>query len=264
MGLLAAGGIPPWLPALLLIVPIALMLWGVSRAIRSWMGSFSTRTALAIRRLPNEVELGSVGLISDPSGYRPEALLKAMAINPEPQDGRSAEEIWVGYAPSMLGLRCWIPSGYLDPNLLWGERNGRQLFIRVGRDERIQNDPNAIQLERHIRQITVLRVDSQDFQIDFKDGRPDFHASTPAEVREIVSGLAPDPLTWGTTRLTGGPQGIVAARPGADPANALLRIGWVYDLWLCEQIADRLTLEPLPSVKLGRSWKGCRMNLAGG
>jgi hypothetical protein len=104
---------------------------------------------------------------------------------------------------------------------------------------------------RHVRSITVLRVDSPQLQIDSDEGTLRLMSPAPAAVEQLVTGLASSQPTWSDARITGGPDGIVATRDAIDG----IWNSWAYDLWLLERIAEQLQLEPLPKVRIGPAWK---------
>ena len=70
-------------------------------------------------------------------------------------------------------------------------------------------------------------------------------------IRTLVEGIRADEATWSDVRLAGGPKGIVASRDAIDGTTG----SWVYDLWLCERIAERLELAPLKAARVGPRWR---------
>lgn len=253
MRLAAEQAAPSWLPFVLLLIPISIMLFLFRLAARYRLRARQVRRAEA-RRIPaGGTDLGSAQAISDPSGHTWEALLKALAVRPEPEDGRPSDEAIVRWAPTMLGLRCKLTDSGTnwEPHLFWGERELGQVFIRLGPDERIEGDLTAPFTNRHLRHITVLRVAAPEFHVAAEHGALTASEDSPPEIRGLIGSLAPDRVAWTNARLTGGAEGIVAARPAVDP----VAMGWVYDLWLCERIARALHLEPLARARIGPAWK---------
>ena len=157
-----------------------------------------------------------------------------------------------GWAGTMLGLksRMSAASEVLEPHVHWGTREGRQVFIRMGPDEKIEGGTTMLS-NRHIRSITVLRVDAPPFDVRSDDGALRVSDGSPPEIRGVVGRLAPDEETWNDVRIAGGPRGIVAARSAIDGTTG----SWVYDLWLCEHIAHALDLPPLKPARIGPAWK---------
>ena len=152
----------------------------------------------------------------------------------------------------MLGLKSRISTAtqFLEPHVFWGTRAGRQVFIRLGPDEKLAGG-TVMFSNRHVRHITVLRVGAPPFQIEAEGGALRASDESPPEIRGLIRGLTPDPTTWSDTSVTGGPDGIVAARSFFDGVEN----NWVYDLWLCERIAQLLRLSPLPPKRIGPAWK---------
>jgi hypothetical protein len=234
-----------------LAIPALIMLFLGTWAVR-WRGRATRARRAQQQRLPDAaVDLGSAGAISDPSGYSTGALLKALALQPEdhsPRDGMPWDEGWAG---TMLGLksRISISTNVLEPHVYWGVRAFGQVFIRVGPDEKIEGGTTMMS-NRHVRSISVLRVDAPVFDIESVDGalRTD---NAPAAIQELLAALTPSAPTWSDARIAGGPDGIVAARGSLDG----IENSWAYDLWLLEQIAERLALVPLPDARVGPAWK---------
>lgn len=244
---------PSWVPALALAIPVLIMV-----ALGTWAVKMRRRSGRAVRAQrqriqPEATELGSAASIGDPSGYSLEAILKALAVQPEDhgptQEGMPHDEGWAG---TMLGLssRMSAASEVLEPHVYWGQRAAGQTFIRVGPDEKLEGGTTMLS-NRHIRSITVLRVDSPVFDIWAERGK--LHASGPAahDLDGLLAGLSASEATWADVRAAGGPDGIVAARNAIDGTMG----GWPYDLWLCEWLARQLRLAPLPPERIGPSWK---------
>ena len=244
---------PAWVPIVAFAIPALIVLAVLIPALRKRRRYKSARRAERGRRAADGTQLGSALGIDDPSGYSSEALLKALAIQPEdhgPKDGLPHNEGWAG---TMLGLKAKMSSAseVLEPHVFWGTRDRGQVFVRIGPDEKLEGGTTMLS-NRHIRTITVLRVASPAFQIE-ADGGGSLRASddSPAAVRALADSLAADEVTWSDTRVTGGEKGIVAARQAIDGLN----YGFAYDLWLCERIARTLELEPLKPARIGPAWK---------
>ena len=244
----AEQGAPTWVPIVAFAVPLVIVLLVVVPALKLRGRAGAARRAQAARRTADAVELGSGASIADPSPYSTAALLKALALRPEdhgPKDGMPHDEGWAG---TMLGLKSRMSSAsqVLEPHVYWGTRAGRQVFIRVGPDEKIEGGTTMFS-NKHIRAITVLRVWSPELTIQSDNGTL---RGSPV-VEGLVAPLSSSRETWSDTRVTGGPDGIVAARAAIDG----IENSWAYDLWLLERIAEVLSLEPLPAARIGPAWK---------
>jgi hypothetical protein len=250
--LVAEEAAPAWVPALAFLVPILIM-----AAVGTWAFKLRRRSSRTRRaqekRIPSDAtELGSAATIEDPSAYSLDAVLKAMAIQPEDHgptaDGMPHDEGWAG---TMLGLRSRMSSSsqVLEPHVFWGKRAAGQVFIRIGPDERLEGGTTMFS-NRHIRDITVLRVAAPVFDITVERGALKASGPGVGEVSGLLSGLAADEATWGDMRAAGGPEGIVVSRNAIDGTMG----GWPYDLWLCEWLAASLRLPPLEDARIGPSW----------
>lgn len=253
MLLIAEEAAPAWVPFVAFAIPVAIMALVLTRAFRLRRRAGRARRAQRGRASATAVELGSAEEISDPSGYSIEAVLKAMAVRPEDHgptaDGMPHDEGWMG---TMLGLHSRISasSNVLEPHLYWGERARGQVFVRVGPDERIEGGTTMLS-NRHVRNITVLRVASPSFDVTSEDGSLLASPDGPPELTGLLAEIRGDEATWGELIVAGGEEGIVAARPAIDGTIG----SWVYDLWLLEWIARSLDLKPLPKARIGPSWK---------
>jgi hypothetical protein len=251
---LAEEAAPSWVPIVAFAVPV-LIVGGVLIPFMRMRRRASVGRRAQERRRGTEAktELGSAGRISDPSEYGIDALLKALAVRPEDHgptpDGMPHDEGWQG---TMLGLksRMSASSSVLEPHVYWGTRDGRQAFIRIGPDEKLEGGTTMFS-NRHIRSITVLRVEAPVFDVESDDGALRVSDDAPPEIRGVIGSLTPDLATWSDVRIAGGPKGIVAARSAIDGTTG----SWVYDLWLCERMAESLGLPPLKPARIGPSWK---------
>ena len=252
MAIGAEEAAPAWVPAVALAVPVVIMLLVGVPALRRRARSSAARQAQARRLTAEATDIGSAGAIADPSAFGTQALLKALAVQPEdhsPRDGLPYNEGWAG---TMLGLdsRMSSATNLLEPHVYWGVRGAGQVFIRVGADEKIEGGTTLLS-NRHVRAITVLRVDAPAFQVDSVEGTLRSTGDGSPALAALIGELSGSPETWSDARITGGPEGIVAARDALDG----LENSWVYDLWLLERIAERLELVPLPEARLGPAWK---------
>ena len=195
------------------------------------------------------IETGSAAQIADAGSVGWPSLLDALStVRADPDKSGPGPENSVA---EMLGLQAPAVDGRFQPNLIYGVRHGRQVFIRIGIDETYLSGLTT----RHMRQITVLRVDVPVFEFVGARGvlRPESaEADVPAPLRPVLNALRPSPDVWDGLLVVGGPEGIVASRP--VPHRVLVQFQWLYDLWLVERIADSLHAPALPPARLGRSY----------
>jgi hypothetical protein len=234
-----------------LAIPVVIMLLVIPPALRRRAHVTRARAAEGDRLAEAGVDVGSAGVISDPSDYSTTALLKALAVRPADY-GPDELHYDEGWAATMLGLESRISAStnVLEPHVFWGVRGLGQVFIRIGPDEKIEGGTTMLS-NRHIRSITVLRVASPEFRIHSDGGTLRLDTPAPAEVESIVAGLTTNSTTWSDTHIAAGPDGIVASRDAIDGLEA----SWAYDLWLLERIAERLALVPLRGARIGPAWK---------
>ncbi|MBI4897404.1 MAG: hypothetical protein HY827_03450 [Actinobacteria bacterium] len=256
IGLLQAVGgynepAPTWLPVVVFLVPAVIVVAVLIPALRSRKRSGAAQRQQRRGRQSADTRLGSATEIDDCAPYSTDALLKAMAIKPEdhgPGGGQPHDEGWAG---TMLGLKSKISYAtvVLEPHVYWGERPCGQVFIRVGPDEKLEGG-TMMGTNRHVRQITVLRVAAPVFDLEVRDGRPTATADSDLSIAGALASLSQDEVVWQDLRVHGGADGIVVHR-GAITAPGF----WIYDLWLAERIAGALTLEALPAARIGPAWK---------
>lgn len=147
-----------------------------------------------------------------------------------------------------LGLHAPMVVGRFQPTLIYGVRQGRQAFVRLGIDESRRTGIGT----RHLRQITVLRVTVPIFELVGARGTLGAERGAPGPVTDLIQALQPSPDVWNRLRVIGGPDGIVATRP--VPLRVRVQFQWLYDLWLLERIADMLQAETLPPARLGKAF----------
>lgn len=252
LAIAAEEAAPAWVPVVALAIPIVIMLLVAVPAFRK-RARVKRAQAAQLDRLPEDaVDVGSAGAISDPSDYSTTALLKALAVKPADYGATGDMPYNEGWAGEMLGLKARISdsTNVLEPHVFWGVRQQGQVFIRLGPDEKIEGGTTMLS-NRHIRQITVLRVDAPSFRIFAEDGTLRLLDAAPAAVEELVTSLPTSVPTWGDARIVAGAEGIVASRDAIDG----LENSWVYDLWLLERISERLALPPLRDARIGPAWK---------
>ncbi len=197
------------------------------------------------------IQTGSAAQIADAGPIGWPSLLTALStvrVDPGNGDRDPGPENSVA---EMLGLQAPTAASRFEPNLIYGVRHGRQVFIRIGIDETYLSGFTT----RHTRQITVLRVDVPAFELVGEHGviRPESGAAeVPAALRAVLHPLRPSPDVWDGLLVVGGPEGIVASRP--VPHRVRVQFQWLYDLWLVERIADVLHAPALPPARLDRSY----------
>jgi hypothetical protein len=108
-----------------------------------------------------------------------------------------------------------------------GIRHGRRVALRMG----------VVPSMLRARGYNEVHVEAPvaPFRVRESDHRPVAEPGAPAEVEDVLGGVAPERSVWRHVEIDGGPDGIIARRPvKAHPQ------GYVYDLWLVERLADRL------------------------
>jgi len=191
------------------------------------------------------IDVGSAAQITDAGSIGWPSLLDALSVRVETDDRDPGPENSVS---ERLGLKAPTVVGRFQPNLIYGTRHGRQVFIRIGIDETYLSGFST----RHMRQITVLRVDVPDYELMGEGGVVHAESEVPVALRAVLQALRPSPDVWDGLLVVGGPEGIVASRP--VPHRVRVQFQWLYDLWLVERIADSLHASALPAARLGRSY----------
>ena len=245
--------VPGWVIAAALAVPGVIMLLVLRWALRGRARYGRHRRAEGRRRGGDALARGSAAGIPDGGAYTGEALLRALSIKPEDHgpdgEGNPHDE---GWAATMLGLRSKVSSStdLLEPHLYWGPRAGGQVFVRIGPDEKVAGG-SELYSERHLRSITVLRVEAAGFELEGASGRPRAVGAAPPALAGALDPIATNPDLWDRLLVVGGAKGIVATRPSGGAEFG----GWVYDLWLLERLAAEMRLRPLPDARVGPAWK---------
>jgi hypothetical protein len=192
------------------------------------------------------VEVGSEELISDAGAIGWPSLLDAMTVPGEAAESGNGSDS--NSVAERLGLLAPGAASRFQPNLIYGTRHGRQVFVRIGIDETYLPSLTT----RHIRQITVVRAETPEFELVSKGGVLRADSEVPEALRSLLRGLHPSPEIWQEVVVVGGPEGIVATRPA--PQRIRIRFQWLYDLWLLERIAESLQAPGLPTARLGQSY----------
>ena len=155
------------------------------------------------------IGIGSAPQITDASSIDWPSLLDALStvrVDPDRHDRDGGAENSVA---ETLGLYSPILDGRFQPNLIYGTRHGRQVFIRIGVDETYRSGIT----NRHLRQITVLRVGVPVFALVADYGALSVEAGASEALLAVEQSLHPSPDVWDGLRVVGGPEGIVASRP---------------------------------------------------
>jgi hypothetical protein len=242
---------PSWLPYLFLAIPVVIIAAVLIPALR-----YRARHKKAMARArggvsEDSVATGSAASISDGATYSVEGLRKALAIKPEDHGPTESEPHDEGWAGTMLGLNSKISTAteILEPHIYWGRRALGQVFVRIGPDEQIEGG-TMLGSNRHIRQITVLRVAAPEFKLDIVDGRPAVVEGAAPGIDNLFSRMSPVAEIWQDAAAQAGGEGIVISR-GAITSPEF----WIYDLWLVEAIARELRLPALDDARIGPAWK---------
>ncbi|MGH2960496.1 MAG: hypothetical protein ACRDKE_12880 [Solirubrobacterales bacterium] len=242
---------PSWLPILFLAIPVvivaAVLIPGLRARARHRRAMKRSRGGVG----EDSVALGSSATVSDGATYSVDGLRKALAIKPEDHGPTESEPHDEGWAGTMLGLRSKISTAteVMEPHVYWGERELGQVFVRVGPDEEIEGGTMLLS-NRHIRQITVLRVAAPEFKLDVINGRPAVVSGGASGIENLFARMSSVDEIWQDAAAQGGPDGIVISR-GAITSPEF----WIYDLWLAEAIARELKLPALENARIGPAWK---------
>ncbi len=239
---------PSWLPFVFFAIPAAIFAVVMVWAVRSRRARSRSRRGEASRPGPDSVAQGSGSAIRDPAAINAEGIEQALAIGDAPS-GRPGEPL--AATAARLGLRSRISTAthLLEAHFAYGERHGRQVFARIGPDEKIAGG-SVMTSNKHVRVLCVVRVAAPELLLAERDGRLQGDPSTPPEVAAVLDGLSASEL-WRHVHVRGGPDGIVFSRPALDDATGR---AWLDGLWLLERIADKLRLPPLEPDRLGPSW----------
>lgn len=242
---------PTWIPIVAFAVPALIVLAVLIPALRGRRRHKKGRSAQKRGVQASTVALGSARTVSDGGDYSVDALLRALAVAEEdwgPKDGEPHNE---GAGGEALGLKTKIDSSteVLNPNLMWGERDQGQVFIRVGPDEKIEGG-TELYSNRHIRQITTLRVNAPEFLLADRGGKPAVVGGSAPQIDGVLQRIKPNEGIWEGFTCKGGPEGIVCSRPVHTQPGF-----WVYDLWLLETIAREAKLPALDEARIGPAWK---------
>lgn len=242
---------PSWVPIVALAIPVVIIAAVLIPALRA-----RARHRKAMQRSrggvgEDSVALGSSAAVSDGATFSVDGLRKALAVKAEdhgPTDSEPHDEGWAG---TMLGLRSKISTAteVMEPHVYWGERELGQVFVRVGPDEEIEGGTMLLS-NRHIRQITVLRVAAPEFKLDVVDGRPAVVEGAAPGIENLFSRMSSVDEIWQDAAAQGGPEGIVVCRSALTSPEF-----WIYDLWLAEAIARELRLPALDHARIGPAWR---------
>jgi len=80
---------------------------------------------------------------------------------------------------------------------------------------------------------TGVKAKVPEFTLTQEDGRLEAGEGSPKAVADAVAGLEPSKRWRRLKTVEGGPEGVFAVR-SVDPES-----GWLWDLWLCELLAER-------------------------
>jgi hypothetical protein len=184
----------------------------------------ATRHAAPAGPPPSEIR-GRATEISDPAVFRWEVIWEALKTEPPAEDPSTiTQELGLDQENDIIG--GWQPGG-LPATEFSGVRHGRRVALRIGVVPGLR--------EKGFNEVHV-DVAVPAFRLRTDDGRPVVETGSQPAIEEVLAKLAPAPEIWRKLEVDGGPDGILARRPvTAHPQ------GYVYDLWLIERLADRLT-----------------------
>lgn len=242
---------PSWIPIVAFAVPVLIVLAVLIPALRGRKRHKKGRSSQERGVQASTVAIGSARTISDGGDYSVEALQRALSFAEEDWGPKNGEPHNEGAGGEALGLKTKIDTSteVLNPNLMWGEREQGQVFIRVGPDEKIEGG-TELYSNRHIRQITTLRVATPEFLMADRDGRPTIVDGSAPEIEVTLQRIKQNEEIWEGFACKGGPDGIVCSRPVHTQPGF-----WVYDLWLLETIAREAKLPALDEARIGPAWK---------
>lgn len=168
---------------------------------------------------------GRAAEIDDPSGLGWEVVWEALKTEP-PTDNPSTitQELGMDEERELSQTTSDMPATEFS-----GTRHGRDVALRMGVVPSAWRDRGANEVQ--------VQAAVVPFKLREDDGRLVAEPGTPAEVEELLAGLAPAADVWRDLEVEGGPDGILARRPIKMKGNPQ---GYVYDLWLVERLADRL------------------------
>src|SRR5262245_14826499 len=108
-----------------------------------------------------------------------------------------------------------------------GMRNGRGVALRIG----------VVSSGLRGGGLTEVEISGAvpPFRVSADGDRLVAESGAPPAVEELVAGLQPS-AAWKKADVEGGPEGILARRPVTAHNQ-----GYVYDLWLAERLAERLS-----------------------
>ncbi len=172
---------------------------------------------------PPEEMRGRAAEIEDPGALGWEVVWEALKTEPP---GEGAGTLTGEHS---LGEEHEVrrPGADLPGTEFSGTRHGRPVALRIG----------VIAAGWRDRALNEVEVGGPvaPFRVSADGGRLVADPGAPAEVEQLLGELAPSKDVWNDVVVEGGPDGIVARRPVKAHSQ-----GYVYDMWLCERLADRL------------------------
>jgi hypothetical protein len=166
---------------------------------------------------------GRAAEIADPGALDWEVVWEALKTEPPTENPSTlTKELGLGVEQEIQQDTADMPATEFS-----GKRKGRTVALRIG------VVPSAWR-GRAVSEVEV-RAPVAPFRISADDGRLVAEPGAVPEVEEVLAGLEQSEV-WKEAVVEGGPDGILARHPvTAHPQ------GYVYDLWLVERLADRLS-----------------------
>jgi hypothetical protein len=234
---------------LFMIAVVAIMIYTFHTSLARGKTARRVQTGPLARLVETEtLPINCAGAIDDPGQTPSQALLQALCIHPHTDADYDADDEGVGRGLGLTYHRHRHLAGGWDPAVYDGVRNGRQVWMRLGRSYETMRGPGFGM--RRMRCLAVLRIGAPAFELTATAGRLT-GTDVPAPVAAVLARMTPAPDVWHDLRLVAGPEGVVISRGSANDFAG----GWPYDLWLLERIAFELDAPSLAPVDHGREWE---------
>jgi hypothetical protein len=184
----------------------------------------SEGTMQAVAEPPAADMYGRAAEIDDAAAYGWEVVWEALKTEPPSEDPSAiTQELGLDEERS---IRPGYEKRGMPATEFSGTRHGRRVALRIGIVPDIRG-----------KGMTEVEIETAvaPFRVDAQDGRLVADPGAMPEIEEMLGEFAPAPKVWRDVVVEGGQDGIRARRPVTSHPQ-----GYVYDLWLVEQLADRL------------------------